>query len=149
MAARAEQSTLNLIKTAPLSGDGRLYMRVAEAIGLLIADGKLARGAAMPRVRDLADHLHVSIVTAAHAYRVLGERGRLAGRPGVGTYVVDPPARPPDPPPPDAQSIMWQDTFIRPRAQTNLSYIYRLPHACSNAQFSFFSVPAYGGEMLA
>jgi DNA-binding transcriptional MocR family regulator len=149
MVAKAEQSTLNLIKTAPLSGSGPLYMRVADAIGLLIADGKLSRGAAMPRVRDLADHLHVSIVTAAHAYRVLGERGRLAGRPGVGTYVAEPPARPADPPLPDAQNLMWQESFIRPRAQTNLSYIYRLPHACSSAQYSFFSVPAYGGEMLA
>ncbi len=123
-------------------------MRVADAIGLLIADGKLSRGAAMPRVRDLADHLQVSIVTAAHAYRVLGERGRLAGRPGVGTYVADPPARPVDPPQPDAQNLMWQESFIRPRAQTNLGYIYRLPHACSSAQYSFFSVPAFGGEML-
>jgi 2-aminoadipate transaminase len=138
-----------LIKTAPLSGSGPLYMRVADAIGLLIADGKLARGAAMPRVRDLAEHLRVSIVTAAHAYRVLGERGRLAGRPGVGTYVAEPPARPSEPPLPDAHSLVWQESFIRPRAQTNLSYIYRLPHACSSAQYSFFSVPAYGGEMLA
>ena len=147
--AKAEQSTLTLIKTAPLSGNGPLYMQVADAIGKLISDERLARGAAMPRVRDLAEELHVSIVTAAHAYRVLGERGRLAGRPGVGTYVADPPTRPLDPPAPEAHCLVWQDSFIRPRAQTNLSYIYRLPHACGNAQFSFFSVPSYGGEMLA
>ena len=149
MTARAEQSTLTLIKTAPLSGSGPLYMQVADAIGSLITGGKLRSGAVMPRVRDLAGQLRVSIVTAAHAYRVLGERGRLAGRPGVGTFVAEPPARPVDPPAPDAQSLIWQDSFIRPRAQTNLSHIYRLPHACSNAQFSFFSVPSYAGEMLA
>src|SRR5450755_3113751 len=145
MGAKAEQSTLILIKTARLTGTGPLYMQVADAIGLLITDGKLPRGAAMPRVRDLAEELRVSIVTAAHAYRVLGERGQLAGRPGVGTFVAEAPARPAEPPPPDAQSLAWQDAFIRPRMQTNLTYIYRLPQSCGSAQFSFFSVPSYGG----
>src|SRR5579872_1663973 len=142
----AEQSALILIKSAPLKNSGPLYMQVADAIGLLIAEGGLQRGSVMPRVRDLAEELKVSIVTAAHAYRVLG---LLAGRPGVGTFVAELPPRPADTPHPDARALAWQDGYIRPRAQTNLSFIYRLPPACGHAQFAFFSVPSYGGEMLA
>ena len=137
MAIAQAQPSLFLIKNAPLKGSGPLYLRVAEAIAGLIDDGSLARGAAMPRVRDLAEGLTVSIVTAHHAYRVLGERGLLAGRPGVGTFVAEPPARPLDAPQPDAQSLAWQEAFNRPKPPTNLGYIYRLPQTCSQAQFPF------------
>lgn len=149
MTAKIENPALLLIKKAPLAGRGPLYQRVAHAIAGLIAQGELGRGAPLPRVRDLADGLAVSIVTAAHAYRVLGERGLLAGRPGVGTFVAEPPPRPVDPPPPSAQSLAWQEAFSRPRGAANLGFIYRLPPACGQAPFGFFSVPAYGGELLA
>jgi 2-aminoadipate transaminase len=149
MAVAEVQPSLFLIKNAPLTGEGPLYLRVADAIGRLIESGSLARGAGMPRVRDLAEGLGVSIVTAHHAYRVLGERGLLAGRPGVGTFVAEPPPRPVGVTLPDAQSLAWQEAFSRPKAPTNLGYIYRLPQACSQAQFPFYSVPAYGGELLA
>jgi len=149
MAVSQAQPSLFFIKNAPLTGTGPLYLRVAEAIAKLIDSGTLARGAGMPRVRDLAEGLNVSIVTAHHAYRVLGERGLLAGRPGVGTFVAEPPARPIDAPQPDAQSLAWQETFNRPKVPTNLGYIYRLPQACTQAAYPFFSVPAYGGELLA
>ena len=149
MAVVDAQPSLFFIKNAPLTGDGPLYLRVANAIAELIDKGTLARGAPMPRVRDLADGLRVSIVTAHHAYRVLGERGLLAGRPGVGTFVAEPPARPLEAPLPDAQSLAWQEAFNRPKPPTNLGYIYRLPQACTQATYPFFSVPAYGGELLA
>ncbi|HLW37553.1 MAG TPA: PLP-dependent aminotransferase family protein, partial [Candidatus Eremiobacteraceae bacterium] len=149
MAVTDAQPALFLIKNTPLKENGPLYLRVAEVIAELIDGGSLKRGAAMPRVRDLAEGLRVSIVTAHHAYRVLGERGLLAGRPGVGTFVAEPPARPLDAPQPDAQSLAWQEAFNRPKAPTNLGYIYRLPQTCSQASFPFFSVPAYGGELLA
>src|SRR5579864_2155704 len=149
MAVTDAQPALFLIKNTPLKENGPLYLRVAEVIAELIDGGSLKRGAAMPRVRDLAEGLRVSIVTAHHAYRVLGERGLLAGRPGVGTFVAQPPAKPFDPPLPDAQSLAWQEAFNRPKAPTNLGYIYRLPTSCSQAAFPFFSVPAYGGELLA
>src|SRR5579863_1317069 len=149
MAVSEAAPSLFLIRSAGFEGSGPLYLRVADAIAALIETGKLERGAAMPRVRDLAEGLEVSIVTAHHAYRVLGERGLLAGRPGVGTFVAQPPAKPFDPPLPDAQSLAWQEAFNRPKAPTNLSYIYRLPSSCSQAAFPFFSVPAYGGELHA
>ncbi|HXW75926.1 MAG TPA: PLP-dependent aminotransferase family protein, partial [Candidatus Eremiobacteraceae bacterium] len=114
----------------------------------LIDGGALARGTGMPRVRDLAEGLGISIVTAHHAYRVLGERGLLAGRPGVGTFVAELPAAPIDVPQPDAQSLAWQEAFNRPKPPTNLGYIYRLPQACSQATYAFYSIPAYGGELL-
>lgn len=149
MTAAQVQPSLLLIKAAPLQGVGPLYLRVAGAIAELIENGRLARGVGMPRVRDLAEGLKVSIVTAHHAYRVLGERGLLAGRPGVGTFVADPPAQPLDAPQPDPQSLAWQEAFNRPKPPTNLGYIYRLPQSCSQATYPFFSVPAYGGELLA
>jgi DNA-binding transcriptional MocR family regulator len=149
MAVTDVQPSLFLIKNAPLEGPGPLYLRVADAIAELIDKGSLARGVGMPRVRDLAEGLRVSIVTAHHAYRVLGERGLLAGRPGVGTFVAEPPPRPMDAPQPDAQSLAWQEAFNRPKAPTNLGYIYRLPQSCSQAAYPFFSIPAYGGELLA
>jgi 2-aminoadipate transaminase len=149
MAVADAQPSLFLIKNAPLDGAGPLYLRVADAIAALVETGALGPGTAMPRVRDLADGLEVSIVTAHHAYRVLGERGLLAGRPGVGTFVAEPPPKPLDAPQPDPASLAWQEAFNRPRPQTNLGYIYRLPQACAQAAYPFFSVPASGGELLA
>src|SRR5579863_1640152 len=96
MAVSDAKPSLFLIRSAGLEGTGPLYLRVADTIAGLIETGKLDRGAAMPRVRDLAEGLDVSIVTAHHAYRVLGERGLLAGRPGVGTFVAEPPPPPSD-----------------------------------------------------
>ena len=149
MAVTDTQPSLFLIRSVGLEGAGPLYLRVADAIAGLIETGALERGAAMPRVRDLAEGLDVSIVTAHHAYRVLGERGLLAGRPGVGTFVADKPARPADTPQHDAAALAWQEAFNRPKPQTNLGYIYRLPQTCAQATYPFFSVPAYGGELLA
>ncbi|MBC5824441.1 MAG: PLP-dependent aminotransferase family protein [Candidatus Eremiobacteraeota bacterium] len=148
MALRVSQEPLYLIKSAPLKEHGPLYLQVAETISGLIADGSLPRGSVMPRVRDLAHGLNVSIVTAAHAYRVLGEKGLLAGRPGVGTFVAELPTRHADPPSPDARSLAWQEAFVRHKGPSNLAYIYRLPHSCAHATWSFFSVPSHGGELL-
>src|SRR5579863_2967885 len=149
MAVSEAAPSLFLIRSAGFEGSGPLYLRVADAIAALIETGKLERGAAMPRVRDLAEGLEVSIVTAHHAYRVLGERGLLAGRPGVGTFVAEPPSQPAESSQPDPANLAWQEAFNRPKPQTNLGYIYRLPQTCAQATYAFFSVPAYGGELLA
>jgi len=141
-------AALTIIKQAPLSGSGPLYAQLADCIANLIASGQLQYGSAMPRVRDFANGLGVSIVTAAHAYRVLGERGLVAARPGVGTFVAHPLPKTSDAAPPDSANLAWQRTFAHPKSTSNLSYIYRLPAACGHAQWSFFSVPSYGGEML-
>ncbi|MDQ2817250.1 MAG: PLP-dependent aminotransferase family protein [Candidatus Eremiobacteraeota bacterium] len=149
MAVNAPNDPLYLIKTGRRNAEGPLYHQVALTIADLIAAGSLPRGSVMPRVRDLAEGLNVSIVTAAHAYRVLGEKGLLAGRPGVGTFVADLPAHPAESPAPDARTLAWQEAFVRHKGTSNLGYIYRLPEACGHATWSFFSVPAHGGELLA
>lgn len=131
-----------------MSGTGPLYGQLADSIANLIGSGQLPYGSAMPRVRDLARGLGVSIVTAAHAYRVLGERGLVAARPGVGTFVAQPMPKSSEHIAPDAASLAWQRTFLHPKMTSNLSYIYRLPAACGHVPWSFFSVPSYGGEML-
>ncbi|MDQ6824792.1 MAG: PLP-dependent aminotransferase family protein [Candidatus Eremiobacteraeota bacterium] len=141
-------AALAVIKQSALTGTGPLYGQLAECIAALITSGQLPFGSAMPRVRDLARGLGISIVTAAHAYRVLGERGLVAARPGVGTFVAQPLPKGSEPSLPDAANLAWQRTFIHPKPTVNLSYIYRLPVACGHAQWSFFSVPSYGGEML-
>ncbi len=72
-APSADIFALDIVKQARLSGSGPLYAQLADGIAEIIASGRLPYGAAMPRVRDLANGLHVSIVTAAHAYRVASE----------------------------------------------------------------------------
>ncbi len=139
---------LDIVKQARLSGSGPLYVQLADGIAEIISSGRLRYGSAMPRVRDLANGLHVSIVTAAHAYRVLGERGLVAARPGVGTFVARPLPALTEMRAPDSAQLAWQSVFIGSKPTTNLSRIYQLPPACAQARFSFFSVHSYGGQML-
>lgn len=138
---------LSSIKSQISTGSGPLYQRLADATARVI--GQLEAGAAMPRVRDLADGLGVSIVTVAHAYRVLGERGLLVGRPGVGTFIAAPvtPAAPA--PELDERTLVWQGAFARRGAPANLPYVNELPDTCNDAPYSFFGVPSYDRDLLA
>lgn len=146
--ATAGDGALAIIQATPLGGEGPLYSQVADCLAGLIACGRLPYGSAMPRVRDLAQGLGISIVTAAHAYRVLGERGVLSARPGVGTFVGHASLKAAETFVPDAEHLAWQRAVVPHKATVNLSYMYRLPSACSRAPWSFFSVPSYGGDML-
>ncbi|MDF2824440.1 MAG: transcriptional regulator with domain and aminotransferase domain [Mycobacterium sp.] len=62
---------------------GPAYQGLADAIRLLILDGRVPVGARLPSERALADALHVSRTTVTAAYTDLGEHGYLHARRGA------------------------------------------------------------------
>lgn len=69
----------------PTRGDGPAYQLVADALRLLIADGRIAVGTRLPSERDLTGALGLSRTTVSSAYAVLRDRGYLTSRRGSGS----------------------------------------------------------------
>jgi GntR family transcriptional regulator len=65
-----------------------IYQQVSEGIKELIARGKLAEGAALPPLRQLAADLGVNLNTIATAYRSLQDEGLIAVKHGSGALVA-------------------------------------------------------------
>lgn len=61
-------------------GPGPAHQRLSDRLRLLILDGRLSLGAALPSERDLATVLGISRTTIGTAYRTLVEHGYLATR---------------------------------------------------------------------
>ncbi|MEK2474252.1 winged helix-turn-helix domain-containing protein [Streptomyces noursei] len=61
-------------------GPGPAHQRLSDRLRLLILDGRLSLGAALPSERDLAAVLGTSRTTVGAAYRTLVEHGYLATR---------------------------------------------------------------------
>lgn len=77
------------------SRSGPAYHGLADAIRLLIVDGRLPVGARLPSERALAETLHVSRTTVTAAYAQLSEDGYLNARRGARSTTalpVTPPA---------------------------------------------------------
>jgi len=55
-----------------------------------LAAGKYSPGARLPGAKGVAKELGVSLMTVQSAYRQLADDGLVEGRPGSGTYVIDP-----------------------------------------------------------
>lgn len=53
-----------------------------------IVYGKIARGSRLPPVRELAAQLDISLVTVAHVYKELQQKGLITSAPGKGSYVA-------------------------------------------------------------
>lgn len=68
------------------------YRGLADALRLLIADGRLPSGTRLPSERDLTGALSVSRTTVTRAYAELRERGFLTSRQGSGSVVTLPSA---------------------------------------------------------
>jgi DNA-binding transcriptional MocR family regulator len=68
-----------------------LYVQLADQLVEAIESGRLAPGARLPAMRDLARELGCALVTVSQAYELLGARGRLISRVGKGTFVAEPP----------------------------------------------------------
>jgi GntR family transcriptional regulator len=64
-----------------------LHAQIERAIRVAIATGRLAAGAQLPTVRQLAVDLRVNANTVAKVYAHLEREGTLETRRGVGTFV--------------------------------------------------------------
>ncbi|MEK7785323.1 MAG: GntR family transcriptional regulator [Chloroflexota bacterium] len=65
-----------------------LYLRAEEALGQWI--DSLSPGERLPTEPELAKRLSISRATLREAMRLFEERGRIARKPGVGTFVLAP-----------------------------------------------------------
>lgn len=68
-----------------------IWRQIEEGVRRMIALGSLEPGAAVPSVRELAQHLRVNPNTVARAYQRLTDEGVLAVRRGEGTFVSEAP----------------------------------------------------------
>jgi DNA-binding transcriptional MocR family regulator len=79
---------------APLLGSALsvtpAYRGLADALRLLVADGRLSVGTRLPSERDLTGALGVSRTTVTRAYAELRDRGYLTSRQGSGSVVALP-----------------------------------------------------------
>jgi len=67
----------------------RLSEQVASYIEGLVDSGQLQPGDRLPPERDLAETLHVGRGVIREAVKVLGTRGLVVVRPGLGTFVAE------------------------------------------------------------
>lgn len=71
-------------------GHGHSYLELSETIGMLVRDGRLVPGAALPAERPLSEALGVSRTTVSASYQRLRETGVAASRRGSGTVIRAP-----------------------------------------------------------
>jgi DNA-binding transcriptional MocR family regulator len=87
-------ATISASRLAPLLGSATdaapAYRGLADAIRLLVADGRVATGTRLPSERDLTRVLGVSRTTVTRAYAVLRELGYLTSRQGSGSVTALP-----------------------------------------------------------
>jgi len=77
------------------SRSGPAYQGLADAIRLLIVDGRVPVGARLPSERALAESLHVSRTTVTAAYAQLRDDGYLLARQGARSTTALPLSSPP------------------------------------------------------
>ena len=105
-------------QTAPITQEGTLYEKLAEAIRQQIDAGSFRAGERIPSVRESSQGRGLSMTTVLQAYRLLEDQGVLEARPQSGYYVRPRPSgRPPEPelsaPPLDPTRISMADLYDR------------------------------------
>ncbi|WP_193614127.1 PLP-dependent aminotransferase family protein [Nocardioides lijunqiniae] len=83
-------------RTAALVGDfdrSPAYAGLADALTLLIGDGRIGLGTRLPSERELTDALGVSRTTVTRAYAALRDTGYAEARRGAGTFTRVPGGR--------------------------------------------------------
>lgn len=66
-----------------------IYLQIVNQVKYLVASGRLAPGAEMPAIRELAERLLINPNTVARAYRELENGGIVVKRRTAGTFVSD------------------------------------------------------------
>ena len=69
------------------SSNEPIYQQITSQIKTMIIDGTLKTGDSMPSMQNLAKSLHVSVITAQHAYEDLQKDGFIETVAGKGTFV--------------------------------------------------------------
>jgi GntR family transcriptional repressor for pyruvate dehydrogenase complex len=87
MAAEGTDSVFSELRVKKVN----LHMQIADRIQELIQGENLEPGTRMPPERNLAEQLGVNRATLREAIRLLEQRGLVAMKPGMGTFVVDVP----------------------------------------------------------
>ncbi|MBB6732437.1 GntR family transcriptional regulator [Cohnella sp. CBP 2801] len=72
-----------------------MYERIFEALREEIRSGRYGVGDRVPSEKELADAHRVSRITSKKALEMLAEEGLIVRRPGRGSFVADPAAKPP------------------------------------------------------
>ncbi|MEI2712552.1 MAG: PLP-dependent aminotransferase family protein [Nocardioides sp.] len=88
--------SLSAARAASLIGDftrSPAYAGLADALRVVIGDGRVGLGVRLPSERDLAEALGVSRTTATRAYVTLRESGYAEARQGAGTFTRVPGGR--------------------------------------------------------
>lgn len=68
-------------------GEGHSYLELSDSIALLVRDGTVPTGTALPAERPLSDALGVSRTTVSASYQRLRESGLAHSRQGSGTVI--------------------------------------------------------------
>jgi GntR family transcriptional regulator len=66
-----------------------IYLQIVNQVKYLVASGRLATGAELPPIRELAESLLINPNTVARAYRELEIAGVVVKRSTAGTFVSD------------------------------------------------------------
>lgn len=65
-----------------------IYEQITSQIKAQIMNGELKHGDPLPSMRTLAKELHISVITAQHAYEDLQKDGFITTVAGKGTFVA-------------------------------------------------------------
>ncbi len=65
-----------------------IYEQITSQIKAMIMGGSLKTGDSLPSMRALAKELHISVITAQHAYEDLQRDGFITTIAGKGTFVA-------------------------------------------------------------
>ena len=64
------------------------YLQLVQQVEQALRLGYLVPGDRLPRVKDVVNDLAINPNTVLKAYRELEHKGLVAGRPGLGTFVI-------------------------------------------------------------
>lgn len=66
-----------------------IFAQIKEQIKSQILSGRLREGELLPSIRQLAQHLNISVITTKRAYEELEKEGLVVSVAGKGTFVME------------------------------------------------------------